>query len=46
MDELEREVKVLDQNIGVTNQNMSAQFSAQAKYISGEIDKKLSRLAA
>ena len=46
MDGLEREVKVLEQNIGVTNQNMSAQFAAQAKYISGEIDKKLSRLAA
>lgn len=34
----------MEQSIETTNKNMAAQFAAQSKYISEEIDKKLSRL--
>ena len=44
MGEMKVRMDALEKGLETTNKNMSAQFAAQAKYISEEIDKKLSRL--
>ncbi len=44
MDKMEGRMDTLEQSIATTNQNMAAQFAAQSRYISEEIDKKLTRL--
>ena len=43
MDRLDERMDRLDERIDTTNQNMSDQFAAQAKYISEQIDKRLGK---
>ncbi|MCY4209529.1 MAG: hypothetical protein OXE97_00510 [Gammaproteobacteria bacterium] len=44
MGSMKQRMDSMEQSIETTNKNMAAQFAAQSKYISEEIDKKLSRL--
>lgn len=43
IDRLDERIDRLDDRIDTTNQNMSDQFAAQARYISEQIDKRLGK---